>query len=78
MPGHPFSSNGYVFEHRLVMEAHLREADPYSRFLIRLGNQMYLSPDYVVHHKDENKTNNAVSNLECMTRTDHMTHHSNT
>lgn len=75
-PEHPFASNGYVFAHRLAMEWWLRENEPESPFLISLGNQIYLSPDFVVHHKDENKRNNAISNLQCLTNSEHMTLHS--
>lgn len=75
-PDHPFASNGYVFEHRLAMERWLRENDPKSKFLTRLGTTLYLSPAYVVHHKDEDKQNNAISNLECMTPVEHNRLHS--
>lgn len=34
-----------------------------------------LAKDEVVHHKDEDKTNNDLSNLELMTRADHARHH---
>lgn len=74
---HPFASNGYVFQHRLVMEAHLKSNHPDSPFLVMIGETLYLSPNYVVHHKDENKTNNAIENLECMTASDHRSHHAN-
>lgn len=75
MPDHPFQSNGYVLEHRVVMERWLRENEPESPFLIQLGNNLYLSPDFIVHHRDENKTNNAIGNLECMTNEQHLRHH---
>lgn len=56
-PDHPYAiSDGkgkgkgrYVLEHRLVMEQHLGR---------------YLLPNEVVHHKDENPSNNDISNLE--------------
>lgn len=58
--------NGYVrisghgdrtnLEHRYVMEQHLKR---------RLGS------NEVVHHKDEDKTNNELSNLEVMSRSEH-------
>lgn len=49
MPGHPHATKqGYVREHRLVMEK-------------MLGR--YLDPVEVVHHRDSNKANNDPSNL---------------
>lgn len=52
-PGHPYpadtsSGTPYILEHRLVMERHLRR---------------YLKPGEVVHHIDENPSNNEISNL---------------
>jgi hypothetical protein len=34
-----------------------------------------LSPDEVVHHKDNNRANNIPSNLEVMTRSEHTSLH---
>jgi hypothetical protein len=49
-PEHPFArKNGCVAEHRLVMETYLNR---------------YLKPTEVVHHKDGNKQNNDITNLE--------------
>ena len=42
-------ANGYVLEHRLVMARSLGRP---------------LAPTEVVHHRDHNKTNNSLSNLE--------------
>lgn len=46
--------------HRLVMEAHL-------------GRK--LERNEHVHHKDGDKTNNHISNLQLMTASEHKTHH---
>lgn len=47
--GHPHcNNNGYVLEHRLVMEDFLKD---------------YLKPEEVVHHIDGNKQNNRLANL---------------
>lgn len=51
-PCHPNADrDGYVLEHRLIMEV----------FLSRL-----LSRNEVVHHKDGNKLNNAIENLDLL------------
>jgi len=48
-PDHPYANQkGHVFEHRLVMEAHLGR---------------YLSREEVVHHIDGNRSNNRLENL---------------
>lgn len=48
--------NNYVLLHRVVMENHLGRI---------------LNSNEVVHHKDENKFNNCISNLEVMTNSQH-------
>lgn len=53
---------GYVPEHRWVMEQHLGRP---------------LAPTETIHHRDDDRTNNRLSNLElCANRGDHsLTHH---
>ena len=47
-------------EHRIIMEQALGRS---------------LNSDEVVHHKDGNRRNNDLNNLEVMTRAEHLQHH---
>ena len=59
--GHPnCTPKGYVLYHRLIMENYIGR---------------YLTRDEVVHHKDGNKSNNDISNLELMTNAEHSRLH---
>ena len=61
-PLHPKANNaGYVREHVLIMEKYLGR---------------YLNEDEVVHHRDFNRSNNKLSNLQLMTRSTHTALHS--
>jgi hypothetical protein len=63
MPEHPFAnSSGRINEERLVMEKYLGR---------------YLLPNETVHHKNEIKNDNLISNLEIMGRVEHRQHHAN-
>ena len=60
-PNHPMSDNrGRILEHRYIMSEHL------GRNLI---------PSEIVHHIDENKKNNDISNLQLTTRAEHIKIH---
>jgi hypothetical protein len=73
---HPFSDrDGYVLEHRLVAEEHLRDTNPSSPYLMQLGYKLYLRPEIVVHHIDGVKDNNDRSNLLPLTNSEHTALH---
>lgn len=56
-PDHPFAgSNGYVREHRLIIEEHL------GRFLEKTE---------LIHHMNHDKTDNKISNLVLTDRVTH-------
>lgn len=74
-PDHPLAAHGYVPEHRLVVERFLRATQPGSPYLMQLGNQLYLRPEFIVHHMDEVKDNNVIGNLRPMTRNEHKRWH---
>ena len=60
-PEHPFHDNrGYVKEHRLVMEEYLGR---------------YLTKDEIVHHINEDPSDNRIENLQLMTRAEHVKLH---
>ena len=58
----PDRKKRYIYLHRVVMENSLGHL---------------IDPDkYEVHHKDENPANNALSNLELVSKSDHAQGHS--
>lgn len=64
VPNHPNATkNGYVLMHRVVMENHLGRL---------------LEKNEIVHHKDHNKLNNNIENLQVMDRVEHNRMHGST
>lgn len=60
-PGHELADEaGFIYEHRLKMVRHIRRN---------------LYPDEVVHHKDRNRANNSLDNLQLMTNSEHTRLH---
>lgn len=72
MPEHPFcNGDGNIFEHRYIAEQYLL-TDENS---VVVGGKRYLSKKYVVHHKDGNRKNNDIENLEVMLKGEHSRMH---
>ena len=77
-PNHPFPHDKSVkgtrvFKHRLVIESNSNLFD--DKYFIEYNGKKYLKPEYSVHHKDENKTNNDINNLQIVTKSEHTTIH---
>ena len=60
MSDHPNAVNGYIFEHRLIME----------EFLGR-----YLTKEEIVHHINHSKLDNRIENLMILGKGEHNTQH---
>lgn len=63
LPEHPYSTGGYFPEHRLVVETWMRENAPDHDYMIDIDGEKFLKRTTVVHHRDEHKSNNSLSNL---------------
>lgn len=69
---HPFKDcDGFVHEHRLVAEQYLLNDEN----SVLVGGKKYLKKEYVVHHKNMDRLNNDVSNLQVMLLADHTRLH---
>lgn len=61
VPEHPLSTkNGYVLEHRVIVENHLKHL---------------LTPDEVVHHINGDRKDNRLENLQVLDHRDHVRLH---
>ena len=60
-PSHPYANDGYILEHRIIMEKKLKRI---------------LKPTEVVHHINGNKHDNRIENLQLFaSNSAHITHH---
>jgi len=59
--------SGYI----MVYDARRKECIPKHRYIVEKHLGRRLRPDEFVHHKDNNKKNNALSNLQIMYQHDH-------
>lgn len=73
-PSHPYAnSNGRVVKHRLVVEQNHELFN--DDFFDIINDRYVLKKIYSVHHKDHDHSNNEVSNLEILTRSEHTKEH---
>jgi DNA-binding transcriptional ArsR family regulator len=68
VPDHPYAKDGYVAEHRWVVEDYLRRYDPDHE---ALDENKRLRRDWVVHHINGKKNDNRIENLEPLRRGSH-------
>lgn len=75
--GHPlaFKSNGYVLQHRLVVERYLITCMPESEHLVEINGMQVLDPKAEIHHIDQNRTNNTLENLQVLSKSEHSKLH---
>lgn len=74
LPSHPFADRaGRVLKHRLVVETNYHLFEP--KFFCSVNGYVALKKDYEVHHIDGNHSNNEVSNLQVLTKSEHRSEH---
>lgn len=73
---HPFSdNNGFMREHRIVLEHWLRKYEPGHPALIEINGIKYLNPKWISHHKNGKKDDNRPENLKAVTAKQHRLLH---
>jgi len=71
---HPFrDKNNYVYEHRLIVEQNYQLFD--EKYFVVIDGKHYLKKESIVHHKNENKSDNRIENLDVMTKSEHQRLH---
>lgn len=79
-PGHPKPCDrsikgSRVRQHRLIVERNYDKFDP--KYFEEINGWVVLKDEYDVHHINEIKTDNRLSNLQILTRSEHTTYHNN-
>ena len=80
-PNHPYphdksNQTCRVLQHRLVIE---RNSDKFDNiYFENINGFKVLKQEYEVHHKNEDKEDNRLENLQIMTKSEHMTYHAST
>ena len=59
----------------MVYDKDKKQVVPYARYLMEQYLGRKLREDEEVHHKDHDKTNDAIENLEVINSTEHRKHH---
>ena len=72
---HPFNVNGYVMQHRLVIERQMRQEASGHPFLVMVDGIEYLRRGIEVHHVNEIKDDNRIGNLIACTSAGHKDLH---
>lgn len=72
---HPHAVNGYVMQHRLIVEARMRKEAPGHSFLEMIDGVEYLRHGIEVHHANEKRYDNRVDNLVACTNPGHRDLH---
>jgi len=73
--GPTVNDHGYEIVYVEEEETGLKYTTPYHRFVWEEHYQKKIPEGFVIHHKDGNKVNNKVENLQVMTRSAHSKHH---
>lgn len=73
-PNHPFKNkDNRVLKHRLLVEQNYLLFDIFN--FIEIEGCYYLKKELEVHHIDENHSNNAIDNLQILTKSEHRKLH---
>ena len=72
---HPHNVNGYIMQHRLIIENRMRKEAPDHPFLEEIAGVKYLRRGIEVHHMNEQREDNRPKNLVACTSPGHKDLH---